>query len=86
MTTHASIELIEAMEGIAPWAHLHQAPTPKDWERTTCGALCVATSVIAAVAGDPGKRKAQDGRGEGIIDCPVCLVRMDEARIKVGGR
>ncbi len=85
MTIHASIELIEAMEGVAPWASLEEA-CDDNWRLCSCSGRPIATAsdglvfACSAALADPSGRVVSD------VDCPDCLVRMDEARIKVGGR
>ena len=90
---HASIELIEAMAGTAPWANALDFDAHPGQLDNACGALgekighTYHTTVIPIIACDGYAASTGleamppvDGPSISGIDCPRCLVAMDAAR------
>lgn len=75
---HASVELVEAMLGVAPAASSEQQSP--NWSWPACGApngsIENALWATEGYASCPGSGAHEE---KGTVDCPACLVAMDAA-------
>jgi hypothetical protein len=84
VVTHASVELLEAIRGVAPWADGDGiGATPADWRNACDGEFDREeyrfTMAVLATTGWASDRCAGARIDDDAIDCPACLLLMREA-------